>query len=166
MAGLAATPGPLLATLFAIIVSKKQGLWGQRRLLMMGGVLFALSNLWLALRINPVPHYLGTWLPGQIISGIAIGLMLPTLAGTALQNLRTDRLGVGSAVNNAIRQLGSSLGVALAGSSLNNFEPFRWVYLFLVGTGLLIAALARLLEAVEGLKKPAESSETGNSKHR
>jgi len=170
MAGLAATPGPFLATLFAIIVSKKQGLWGQRRFLTMGGVLFALSNLWLALRISPVPHYFGTWLPGQIISGIAIGLMLPSLAGAAVQKLRTDRLGVGSAVNNAIRQLGSSLGVALAvalaGSALNNVEPFRRVYLCLVGTGLLIAALARLLEAVERLKKPTEPSQSENSEHR
>jgi hypothetical protein len=114
MAGMAATPGPLLATLFAIMVSKKQGQWGQQRLLTMGGVLFVLSNLWLARRINPVPNYIGTWLPSQIISGIAIGLMLPSLAGAAVQNLRTDRLGVRNAVNNTIRQLGSSLGVALA----------------------------------------------------
>lgn len=168
MAGMAATPGPLLATLFAILVSKKQGQWGQRRLLTMGGVLFALSNLWLALRISPVPNYLGTWLPGQIISGIAIGLMLPSLAGAAVQNLRSDRLGVGSAVNNAIRQLGSSLGVALAvalaGNALNNVEPFQRVYLCLVGTGVLIAALARPIKGVEGPKKqPVGSVKTENS---
>jgi hypothetical protein len=96
--------------------------------------------------------------------------MLPSLAGVAVQNLNTDRLGVGSAVNNAIRQLGSSLGVALsvalAGSALNNVEPFRRVYLCLVGTGLLIAALARLLEAVERLKKTTEPSQSENSEHR
>ena len=134
----------------------------------MGGVLFALSNLWLALRINPVPNYIGTWLPGQIISGIAIGLMLPSLAGAAVQNLKADRLGVGSAVNNAIRQLGSSLGVALAvalaGSALNKVEPFQRVYLCLVGTGVLIPALARLLKGVEGPKKqPVGSVKTENS---
>lgn len=150
MAGIAATPGPLLATLFAIIVSKKQRQWGQRRLLTMGGISFALSNLWLTLRISPEPDYFGTWLPSQITSGIAIGLMLPSLAGAAVQGLRADHLGVGSAVNNAIRQLGSSLGVALAialvGSALNNVGPFRQVYFCLVVAGALIAALARLLK--------------------
>jgi EmrB/QacA subfamily drug resistance transporter len=147
MAGLAATPGPLLATAFSIIVSKKQAQWGQRRLLTAGGALFALSNLWLALRLQPVPDYLGTWLPSQIIGGSAIGLMLPSLAGAAMQGLRPDRLGVGSAVNNALRQLGSSLGVglaiALAGGALHDVAPFRQVYLCLAGAGILIAVLSR-----------------------
>lgn len=149
MAGLAATPGPMLATAFTIIVSKKQILWGQRRLLTCGGALFALSNAWLTLRLGPEPDYFGTWLPGQIIGGIAIGLMLPTLAGAAIVGLRTDSLGVGSAVNNAIRQIGSSLGVALAvaiaGNAVTNVEPFRQVYLCLAAAGLVIALLAQPL---------------------
>jgi EmrB/QacA subfamily drug resistance transporter len=151
MAGIAATPGPLLATVFAVIVSQQQAHWGARRLLTIGGVLFAFSNLWLVWRIAAEPDYFGTWLPGQIIGGIAIGLMLPTLAGAAVKGLQANSLGVGSAVNNAIRQLGSSLGVALAialaGSAASDVEPFKQVYLCLAGWGLVIAVLARFLRS-------------------
>jgi EmrB/QacA subfamily drug resistance transporter len=149
VAGMAATPGPLLATALAIVVSKKQDQWGKKRLLSIGGVLFALSNVWLSLRISAAPAYLGTWLPGQIIGGIAIGLMLPSLAGAAMAELQSHNLGVGSAVNNAIRQLGSALGVALAialaGNASNDVEPFRLVYLCLASAGLMIALLAQAL---------------------
>jgi hypothetical protein len=151
MAGIAATPGPLLATVFAVIVSQQQAHWGARILLTIGGVLFAFSNLWLVWRIAAEPDYFGTWLPGQIFGGIAIGLMLPTLAGAAVKGLQADSLGVGSAVNNAIRQFGSSLGVALAialaGNAASDVEPFKQVYLCLAGWGLVIAVLARFLRS-------------------
>jgi EmrB/QacA subfamily drug resistance transporter len=148
-AGLAAMPGPLLATGSAMFASTRQIAWGQRRLLTIGGVGFAISHLWLALRISPVPDYFGTWLPAQILGGLAIGFMLPSLTGAAVAGLTPRNLGIGVAVNNAIRQLGSSFGVALAiaiaGPTTAGVASFQSVYFCLTAAGLLIAMLAQPL---------------------
>ncbi len=149
LAGLAAAPGPIFATGVAIVVSTKQGPWGQRRLITIGGVLFAISNLWLALRVSPIPEYFRTWLPGQILGGMAIGFMLPSVTGAAVAKLRAANLGVGSAVNTAIRQLGNALGVALAialaGHALTTVQDFQSVYFCLAASGFLMAVLAQPL---------------------
>ncbi len=148
LAGLAATPGPVLATIISIIVSKRpSAIPDSRSLLRSGGLLFALSNFWLSWRIGPEPDYFGIWLPGQIVGGIAIGLMLPSLAAVAVAGLPPQRLGTGSAVNTAIRQLGSALGVALtialAGKAANSPGSFQKVYACLAVSGMVIAALPR-----------------------
>jgi EmrB/QacA subfamily drug resistance transporter len=149
LAGLAATPGPLLATVTAIAISSRISRYNSKHLLLGGGILFAASNAWLAVRISPDPAYLTTWLPSQISGGIAIGLMLPALAGAAVSRLQTDQLGIGSAVNNAIRQLGSALGVALGiaivGEAKWDAEPFRFIYVSLTVCGCLVAATATKL---------------------
>ena len=148
-AGIAAVPGPLFATGFAMFASARQASWGQRRLLTLGGVMFAVSHLWLALRISAAPDYFGTWLPAQILGGVAIGFMLPSLTGAAVAGLEARNLGVGSAVNNAIRQLGSSLGVALAiglaGHAAAGVQAFKPVYFCLTASGLFIALLSQPL---------------------
>ena len=63
-----------------------------------------------------------------------------------MARLQPSSLGVGSAVNNAIRQLGGSLGVALAigmaGGSPGRVDDFKHVYLTLVFMGRVIAALS------------------------
>ena len=155
LAGVAGLPGPLAATMVSVLVNKKQAEWGQKRLLTIGGILYAISNLWLVMRISPTPDYFGTWLPGQILGGMAIGLILPSIAGAAAECLKADNLGEGSAVNNAIRQIGSALGVALAislaGSTTAAIESFQQVYLCLMTAGLLIAVLALPLVS---LRKP------------
>jgi EmrB/QacA subfamily drug resistance transporter len=148
-AGWAATPGPMLATIVSVVVSKRLSKWGFRNPLLLGGLLFAASNAWLALRLTGESAYLSTWLPGQISGGIAIGLMMPVLAGAAVSSLQAGQLGAGSAANSAIRQLGTSLGVALAVALCGNLkpglEPFRAVYLILFTCGLVIAATSRRL---------------------
>ncbi|GAA1553979.1 MFS transporter [Kribbella sancticallisti] len=54
------------------------------------------------------------------IAGIAIGTAVAPTTAAVLSALPMDRMGAGSAVNNAIRQVGSVLGVALLGTVLAN----------------------------------------------
>jgi len=145
-AGLAATSGPFLATLVAAGLSHRYLKAGVHVPMMIGGLAFAASNLWLAISIKEEPAYLSVWLPGQLLGGIAIGLMLPSIAASAVSHLPIHQLGTGSAANSALRQLGSSLGVALAvalvGSETATIDSFRAVYAGLVACGGLIAAIA------------------------
>lgn len=95
--------------------------------------------------IGPTPHYLDTWLPGLLLTGAAVGLVQPSLSGAAVTRLPPARFGVGSAVNQAVRQIGSVLGVALTVAFLGHANPqiadFRGLYLTHMALGLLAALL-------------------------
>ena len=146
LAGLAITPGPLMVIPVAIVAGRVAARIGHRRLLVAGGLLYACSNIWYAWRIGVTPDYLGFWLPGQIVGGIAIGLVLPALSGAAAARLAPSQFGVGNAVNNAIRQIGSVIGAALAiglvGRVGATLESFREVYLLLAALGIATSVLS------------------------
>ena len=112
-AGLAATPGPLLVVPTAIICGRIATRIGHKPLLVIGSLVFALGGVWFALVPGIEPDYLGTWLPGMLFTGTGVGMVLPSLSAAAVAHLPPARFGVGSAVNQAVRQMGSVLGVAL-----------------------------------------------------
>ena len=53
------------------------------------------------------------YLPAVVLTGLGVALCLPQLSSAAVQGLPPDRFGSGSAVNQAMRNLGATLGVAL-----------------------------------------------------
>lgn len=112
-AGLAVTPGPLLVMPTAIVTGRMATRLGHRRFLVGGSLLYAASSLWFLLVPGNEPNYLLHWLPGLMLSGIAVGLVLPSLSAAAVSRLPVAHYAVGSAVNQATRQIGSVLGVAL-----------------------------------------------------
>lgn len=112
-AGLAVTPGPLLVMPTAIVTGRLAARLGHRRFLIGGSLLYACSSLWFLLVPGTEPNYLSHWLPGLMMSGIAVGLVLPSLSAAAVSLLPVAHYAVGSAVNQATRQIGSVLGVAL-----------------------------------------------------
>jgi DHA2 family multidrug resistance protein-like MFS transporter len=61
--------------------------------------------------------YAATWLA---IGGFGFGVALPPTMNAALSKLTGERSGVGSAVIQAVRQVGATFGVALLGSVLNS----------------------------------------------
>lgn len=144
-AGLAVTPGPLLVMPTAIITGRLASRLGHRRFLVGGSLLYALSSLWFFLVPGNEPNYLMHWLPGLLMSGIAVGLVLPSLSAAAVNRLPVAHYAVGSAVNQATRQIGSVLGVALtvalvghATLQQTDFNPF---YLLHGGLALLTGLL-------------------------
>ena len=150
-AGLALTPGPLVVLVVAPLAGRLAGRLGQRLLLMSGGGIFGLGFFLRYLATSSTPHYLSEWLPAMVLSGIGVGLVLPSLTSAAAHNLPPHRFAVGSAVNQAIRQIGSVLGVsvavALVGSSrgADSLSSFLSLFLCLAvagwGTALLSAAI-------------------------
>jgi MFS family permease len=112
-AGLAITPGPLLVVPFAIITGRLAARLGHRPFLVGGSLLYAASGLWFLLVPGEEPAYLTHWLPGLLMSGISVGMVLPSLAGAAVNRLPAQQYAVGSAINQATRQIGAVLGVAI-----------------------------------------------------
>ncbi len=112
-AGLAVTPGPLLVMPTAIVTGRLASRLGHKWFLVGGSLLYACSSLWFFLVPGIEPNYLLHWLPGLMMSGIGVGLVLPSLSAAAVNRLPVEHYAVGSAVNQATRQIGSVLGVAI-----------------------------------------------------
>ena len=84
------------------------------------------------------PNYVSGVLGGMILTGIGVGLTLPTMMATAASSLPPQSFATGSAVINMIRQIGLALGVAVlvavigtaAGHDSTALDAFRhgwWV---------------------------------------
>jgi len=144
-AGLAITPGPLLVIPFAVMSGRLAARLGHRPFLVGGAIIYAASGLWFLLVPGAQAAYLTHWLPGLVMSGIGVGLVLPSLSGAAVNRLPADQYAVGSAVNQATRQIGSVMGVAItvlllghAGLTHASFVP---LYACHVGLALVTALL-------------------------
>jgi EmrB/QacA subfamily drug resistance transporter len=112
-AGLAVSPGPLFAAAFAPPAGRLADRFGHRAVLVPGALVFALGIALYLTRVTVVPDYLGTWLVAACVTGIGVGLTLPTLGSSAASSLPAQRFAAGSAVSNTSRQVGSVLGVSL-----------------------------------------------------
>jgi EmrB/QacA subfamily drug resistance transporter len=148
-AGLAITPGPLMVIPTAIVTGRLAARLGHRPFLVSGSLVYALSGLWLLTVPGLQPAYLSQWLPALFLSGIGVGMVLPSLSGAAVAGLPAAHYAVGSAVNQAVRQVGAVLGVALtvlfighAGLTRADFAPLYGFHIALaLLTGLLCLAV-------------------------
>ena len=144
-AGLAVTPGPLLVMPTAIVTGRLASRLGHRRFLVGGSLLYALSSLWFIWVPGNEPNYVTHWLPGLLMSGISVGLILPSLSAVAVNRLPAEHYAVGSAVNQATRQIGSVLGVsitvALLGHATLQRIDFDALYILHIALALLTGLL-------------------------
>ena len=151
-AGFALTPGPLTAAAFAMPSGKLGGRIGQRPIAIVGGLAFAASFAWILVAVGPEPEYATAFLPGFVIGGAGVGMMLGTLPAAATAALPPERFATGTAVFGMSRQLGSAIGVAVLvalvagptaeGDLLSGLQRGWW---FALGTGLATAALGAAL---------------------
>lgn len=144
-AGLAVTPGPLTVVPTAILAGRVAGRYGHRRVLVTGALVYAMSGLWLLLVPGVEPAYASQWLPGLLLSGASVGMVLPSLSGAAVAQLPPTQYAVGSAVNQAIRQLGAVLGVAVTVLCVGQAGVARADFLPLYGLHVSLALLTGAL---------------------
>jgi len=148
-AGLAIAPGPLTVIPVAVLTGRLAGRFGHRPFLVGGALLYALAALWFMLVPGDQPSYLLHWLPGLLMSGASVGLVMPSLSGAAVSRLPAQHYAVGSAVNQATRQIGSVIGVAiiilLLGHGALQRSDFDAVYALHIVLALLTAALCAMV---------------------
>lgn len=145
LTGLAITPGPLMVIPVAILSGKIASRIGHRKLLIYGCLVFASGACWYLIVPGTTPNYLVDWLPGQILTGIAIGMVMPSLSAAAVHDLPKKDYAIGSSINQAIRQIGTVVGVAITISVLAHshleMAYFHQLYLVQIGLALLAATL-------------------------
>ena len=144
-AGLAVVPGPLTVIPVAIVTGRLAGRFGHRPFLVGGSLLYAAAGLWFLLVPGTEAAYVSHWLPGLLMTGTSVGLVMPSLAGAAVSKLPSQHYAVGSAVNQATRQIGGVIGVAitvlLLGHGSLQRSSFDTVYGLHIALALLTAAL-------------------------
>jgi len=147
--GLAVSASPLITAALASTAARVAVRIGQRVGAALGGALYAAGCLWYVERMGAEPHYLTGYIPGAVLTGTGIALILPTLTSTAMLSVPSPRLAAGAGINSMIRQLGAVLGVALfvaivgAPSPTNALAAFHhgWT---LAAISSAVAALATL----------------------
>jgi EmrB/QacA subfamily drug resistance transporter len=149
-AGFAVAPGPALVAVLAPRIGRLAGRIGQRPLLVAGGLVFAAGGVVRLTQLGADPAYVADYLPSMLLSGVGVALCLPQLSSVIGQALPQNRLGVGGAANQAVRQFGGTFGVALAvafvgqpaglADALTRFDRVWW----LLVVGALATSIASL----------------------
>jgi EmrB/QacA subfamily drug resistance transporter len=112
--GLAIAPGPLMVPVCSFLVAGRlTARLGPGAVIAAGSTIFAAGAAWWALALGLRPDYVGDMLGGVILTGIGVGLTLPTLMATGASSLPPHSFATGSAVVNMLRQIGLALGVAI-----------------------------------------------------
>src|SRR5580765_668844 len=149
-AGLAMMPGPVVVMVLAPLLGRVAARFGQRTLLVPGGLVYAAAGVWLLTSAGSQPSYATELLPAGLVAGLGVSMVIPHLTSAAVQGLPPDEFGAGAAVNQAIRQLGATFGVALTVALLGTVTPLDavshfqriWWMLLICGVLTSVAALA------------------------
>jgi MFS family permease len=153
-AGVAVTPGPIMAALFSVIGGRTADRFGQRVVAIPGGLLFASGCLLFAHATGVEPRYLTEYLPSTLMTGAGVGLSFAAWSSAAVAELPHSRFATGSAVAQTSRQIGAVLGIAILvavigtpapGDALDTFHS-AWVLMALpaVSAALLALGLGRV----------------------
>ena len=153
--GLAIAPGPLMVPLFAFLVAGRLvARFGPGVVIAAGSTIFAAGAAWWALAIGLEPDYAGDMLGGMILTGIGVGLTLPTMMATGASSLPAHSFATGSAVINMLRQIGLAIGVAMLIAILGSPASPDAVLHAYEGASWTIAAVS-FLGGLIGLAHPA-----------
>jgi EmrB/QacA subfamily drug resistance transporter len=160
--GLALAPGPFMVPVIAFLVAGRLiSRYGPALVIGLGSVTFAAGVAWWALAITSQPDYLVGVLGGIILTGVGVGLTLPTMMATASASLPPPSFATGSAVINMVRQTGLALGVAVLvavlGTSANDSSSlavFRHAWWLTAAVSLI-----GLIPAAAFLRRPATAKD-------
>ncbi|MGB0111826.1 MAG: DHA2 family efflux MFS transporter permease subunit [Ilumatobacteraceae bacterium] len=170
-AGFGVAPGPALVAILAPRAGKLAAQIGQRPIIIVGGIFYAIGGLYRIVALGADADYWVDYFPSMIFTGIGVALCLPQLSSAVAQALPANRIGVGGAALQAVRQFGGTFGVALTiaflGSpagltdALVRFDRIWWI---IVAGGVLTSLLAVPLRTSSSLAAaPATSGVVASS---
>ncbi|ATL29790.1 DHA2 family efflux MFS transporter permease subunit [Streptomyces formicae] len=124
---------------------------GGRPVVATGLFLQALGLAWYAVVVGPDAAY-GVQLPALVISGVGMALYFAPAANLVMSSVRPHEQGIASGANNALREVGGALGIAVMSSIfsarggygsaetfVDGLEPALWVGAAVVALGAVAA---------------------------
>ncbi len=161
-AGLMIAPGPALAAASSIPGARLGRRFGPSRVGAVGTVLFALGGVWWIVNLGAGAHFAADFLPGMLIGGMGVGLVIPSLTAMVAATLPPERLATGIAVQVTGRQLGSALGaaalVAVVGTA-HTAQDFAGAWRFMLAASLLAGLTLALARRAPATAATSNSSE-------
>ncbi|WP_406474442.1 DHA2 family efflux MFS transporter permease subunit [Streptomyces sp. NBC_01615] len=152
-AGLRMLPWTGMPMIVAPIAGYLSDRIGGRPVVTVGLALQAVGLGWFAMIVSPDVSY-AAQLPALIISGIGMALYFAPAANLVMSSVRPSEQGIASGANNALREVGGALGIAILASVfsaqggyesaqrfVDGLSPALWVGAALVGVGAVAAAL-------------------------
>mgnify|MGYP003136387890 CR=1 FL=1 len=112
-AGFGIAPGPALVAVLAPRFGALAGRIGQRPILTFGGIAYALGGAYRLVMLGSDESYVVDYLPSMLMTGVGVACCFPQLSSVVAQSLPSNRIGIGGASLQAIRQFGGTFGVAL-----------------------------------------------------
>ena len=148
-AGAAFLPMTVLIILIAPIAGKASDRFGSRWLMTIGMVLLGVQLLYFS-QLSTTSDFWNL-LPGFILGGFGMAMAMTPTAAAATRAVPVHKSGVGSAVLNAMRQVGGSVGIALMGAIVADQASGRpGVEGFMAGfeRALIVAAVIAFLGSI------------------
>jgi EmrB/QacA subfamily drug resistance transporter len=167
-AGVALTPGPLMAAIAAPIGGRLSDRFGQRLVAVPGSLLFGAGAALFALDTSLQPSYVSDFLPANMLGGFGVGLTFAAFGSAAVARLPSNRFSTGGAIHNCIRQIGAVLGISglvvllgtpAAGEALHVFHRVWWL---IACTGVVAAIAGLALGRVRAGYPGTESAPTAD----
>lgn len=152
VAGLASLPPTLLLLALSTTVGSLAGRYGPRWFMAAGPALAAVGALVMLVAGEDPAAYWWSVLPGLVLVGIGLAVMVTPLTSAVLGSVPQDEAGIGSAVNNAIARIAGLVVVALAGVVLGGAVSTAGFHRAMVVMACLLVAGA-LVSAV-GIRNP------------
>jgi nitrate/nitrite transporter NarK len=156
-AGVAVTPGPLIAALSAPIGGALSDRFGQRVVAFPGALFFAVGCILFATGLDVEPSWWPHFLVPTLMTGIGVGLSFAAWGSAAVAELPPARFATGSAVLACLRQIGAVLGIAglvavlAAAPAGDPLAGFTHAYTLMAIAALCTAGLALGLGRVRSL---------------
>lgn len=158
-AGLAVTPGPLMAAVASSVGGRVADRFGAGASVVTGGLLFTAGCVLFAVAVGPDPAWFTVFLPGQLLTGLGVGAVYAGLGTAAVSELPPTRFATGSAVGTCARQIGAVLGIALLLSGLaaagSSFEAFRTSWIAMAAGGIVTVLCGVVVGAARARSAPA-----------
>ncbi|MGO1227522.1 MAG: MFS transporter [Brachybacterium sp.] len=150
VAGAATLPMALGATVFAPVSGFLVGRIGPRLPLLLAGTLILAGGLCLLILTGGMN--LPVLLVAYLLIGTGVGFANAPITNTAVSGLPPERAGVAGGTASTARQLGTAIGIALAGPLVAGVSPDRFAAASLPGW-IVIAACGGLILAVGTLAR-------------
>ncbi|MFE1404992.1 DHA2 family efflux MFS transporter permease subunit [Streptomyces sp. NPDC058770] len=154
-AGLRMLPWTGMPMLVAPIAGMLSDRFGGRPVVVTGLALQAVGLALFALVLEPDASY-AAQLPGLIVSGVGMALYFAPAAGLVMSSVRPAEQGIASGTNNALREVGGALGVAVLATVFSSRGGYESARAFTDGTvpAVWIGAGAVALAALVALLIP------------
>ncbi|MCU1683377.1 MAG: major facilitator transporter [Amycolatopsis sp.] len=153
IAGLSQSAGPATVVVVSMFGGRLAHRFGPGPVAAVGALSFGLASVYWLAQLSATPDYWADMLPGQLLSGLGVGLLMPSLSSVVATVLPPDRWGAGSSMINTSRQVGTVLGTAILVviyGGTQDLDAFRHGWIFIVATSAAAAVTGCFIAARRG----------------